>query len=301
MSRLAAIKTEKEKRPVRVLCYGVEGVGKSTFAAKAPSPIFICPEGGVDEIQGAVEMPQIGSWKDIRESVKELITGKHEFQTLVLDSIDWIEKLAHAEIIGDSKKDIIRANGGYGAGFRQSEQMHRELIEDLATLREKRKMHVVAIGHYQIKTVKDPESVVEYDGYSIKLHDQVSGLWREWVDAVLFARFKAHVKPGGDDGKTVALGTGERVVYTEQRPAFQAKNRFGLPFEMPFTPNFWNEFTAAAGRVGSIDVIRQEMEEMFKKVKDETTKAAIRESVTKVGNDVAQLLRIRDKMRTITQ
>lgn len=109
-------------KPPRVLIYGREGVGKSTFGARAENPIFISPEGGTDLLTRADgspvdEMPNVHDWDSVMNAVKALISQQHDFKTLVLDSADWIEKVCHAKIIGNSNKDIIRVNGGYWQDF----------------------------------------------------------------------------------------------------------------------------------------------------------------------------------------
>lgn len=308
MSRLTEIKTNNAIRPVRVLIYGIEGVGKSTFGARAPKPIFISAEGGTDEMFDASgkkvpTMPRITSFKEVGEAVKELLTEKHDYQTVVFDSADWIEKLAHAQIIGATGRSIITANGGYGAGYRESEKLHRELISDISRLREERGMNVVITAHYQVRTVKDPEATMDYDAFEIKCHELVSSLWREWVDCVLFARFRTLMRAGDDEKgtRTMALGDGERVMYTEKRPAFQAKNRYGLPFELPVG---WKEFYAArvAGRdAESLDSIKKELSELYMKLKDEETRKVVYQHIEKAGFEIHALIPIRDRLRELTK
>ncbi|MDR0869400.1 MAG: ATP-binding protein [Planctomycetaceae bacterium] len=48
MSLLQTIQTGKAQAPPRLLIYGTEGIGKSTFGASAPKPIFIPTEDGLD-------------------------------------------------------------------------------------------------------------------------------------------------------------------------------------------------------------------------------------------------------------
>lgn len=245
-SRLANLVARKSDRPVRVLIYGIEGWGKSTFGDESPNPVFISPEGGCDNLVNAIEMPNIKTFDDVKEAVKELIVGQHDFKTLVLDSADWIEKLCHAQIVGKTGKSITTANGGYGAGYRQSELMHRELIELLSELREKRNMNIIVTAHYQVKEVKDPGTLHSYDQFEIKCHEMVSSLFREWVDAILFCRFTTHVKGETDDSKAIATGDGERIMFTEHRPGYQAKNRFGLPPQLVIPKGrSWSTFESA--------------------------------------------------------
>src|SRR5262245_59398757 len=98
-------------------------------------------------------------------------------------------------------------------------------------------MHVRLIGHAQIKSFQDPELPTAYDRYQLKINDKAAALVREAADAVLFARFETELVK--TNGKTRARGEGNRIMYTESRPGWDAKNRFNLPFVMPLD---WKTF-----------------------------------------------------------
>jgi hypothetical protein len=108
-------------------------------------------------------------------------------------------------------------------------------LRELSVLNEK--MHVLLIGHAQIKSFQDPELPTAYDRYQLKINDKAAALVREAADAVLFARFETELVK--TNGKSRARGEGVRVMYSESRPAFDAKNRFNLPFCMPLD---WKTF-----------------------------------------------------------
>lgn len=293
--------------PFRVLIYSGPGIGKSTFGALSEDPIFITPEGGVDQLKDrhgkkSKFLRGMNSWDVIRAGVISLINDKHEFKTLVLDSADWIEKTCHTKIIGASGKDIIRCNGGYGSGYREAEKLHIDLINDLTILREKRGMNIIVTAHEQVKEVKDPAALQPYDRFEIKCHQFVSSLWREFVDALLFARFRTFVK-GEGDAKAKAFTDGTRVVYTQETPAFQAKNRYGLPPEMDFTKGFWQEFMNHA-RKGIVQESREELiseiTELYKLMPPEILEK-IQESVDKTGGDPSKLIPIRKRMKELAK
>lgn len=304
------VRKANSNRPPRVVIYGIEGVGKTTLGAKAEKPVFITPEGGADHVLGADGQPVdevsgIKTWDQLRGAVKSLITEDHNFKTLCLDSADWIEKLCHAKIIGTSKYDIIRANGGYGAGYSESENLHRELIEDLSTLRDTKNMAIVVTAHYQVKEVKDPDMVHDYDSYQIKCHEKVSSLWREWSDALFFARFSTYTKKNEKDAtaKARAIGDDTRVVYTTKRPAFQAKNRYNMPPEMEFTENFWNEFMVYAKKgvvVRDLADYHLEIDHYVAMIKDDILLQKIKESVVEAGEDREQLEVIINRLKEVT-
>lgn len=297
------IQTRKSdpSKPVRILAYGVEGVGKSTLGAKSDKPIFISPEGGTDQLTDASgnpvhEMIGINSWDTLRNSVRQLLNEKHEFKTLVLDSADWIEGLCHAYIIGNSGKSIITCNGGYGAGYRQSQSLHKELIDDLSALREKRGMNIVITAHAHVKPVKDPGIIQDYDQFEIKCHEFVSSLWREWVDGLFFIRFRTFVAPGEDTTRARALSDGTRVLYTVKQPAFQAKNRYGMPAEMDFTPTFWNELLKYSSRGETVESIHVDIQALLETVTNPEMKAKATAAYTEAGSDLEKLSVIKKRL-----
>jgi AAA domain len=222
------------KRPQRIfaLIYGVSGVGKSFWAANAPNPIFICTEKGTEQLDIA-RFPIVNSFAELIEQLCALQIEKHEFQTIVIDSIDWLEPLIWKAVCDEAKVDSIeQAFGGYGKGYVRALDLWRVLLKELAILN--RSMHVLMIGHAQIKSFQDPDLASAYDRYQLKINDKAAALVREAADAVLFARFETEVIRDGGNGRSKARvrGEGVRIMYTESRPAFDAKNRFNLPFAM---------------------------------------------------------------------
>lgn len=299
------IRESDPNKPVRIMVYGPEGVGKSTLGAKSDSPIFISPEGGTDQLTDAKGLPvksiaDIHTWDDVVSALNSLLNEKHDFKTLVIDSADWLEKLAHQFIIGGSNKDIIRANGGYGAGYRQSETMHKSLIEILSQIREKRGMNIIIIAHTHVRPVKDPDMMEDYDSFEIKCHEFVSSLYREWVDGLFFVRFNTFLKTD-DSGKTKALTDGERTLYTVKKPAFQAKNRYGMPESIPFTLDAWKQIQSYAKR----GVVEESSESLYSEIQEliktapEDVRLKASENVEKNKNNKKQLMAIRSRLKTL--
>ena len=92
MSLAAVTSTRQPSRPLRIALFGVPGVGKTTFAAQAPAPIFLCAEDGAGFLD-AQAFPKPSSWGDVLEAVQELMHGEHSFKTLVIDTLDALEAL----------------------------------------------------------------------------------------------------------------------------------------------------------------------------------------------------------------
>ena len=95
-------------------------------------------------------------------------------------------------------------------------------------------LHVVFVAHSKVQRTSPPDETDGYDRYELKLTKQVAPLLREWADALLFCNYRTTLVEGSD-GRKKATGGKERVMYAERSAAWDAKNRFGLPAEMPMT------------------------------------------------------------------
>lgn len=213
------------KKPMRILVHGPEGVGKSTLGAGAPSPIFIGAEDGTNTLDVS-RFPEPKSLADVREAIRVLTLEKHEYKTLVLDSADWIEPLVWAEVCAEEGKANIEAFG-FGKGYVAALAKWQDLMRgDLNRLRDVRGMHILVLAHSHVKNFKNPEAD-DYDRYQLKTRDNASAFLKEWGDAVLFANFETLIDE--KSGRAKGQSTGKRYLFTTRRPAFDAKNRYGLP------------------------------------------------------------------------
>src|SRR5262249_52072228 len=173
---------------------------------------------------------------ELLAQVRALQAEKHEFDSVVLDSLDWVEPLIWKAVCEEGKVETIEQYaGGYGKGYVRALDLWRTLFKELSVLNHH--MHVLLIGHAQIKSFQDPELPTAYDRYQLKINDKAAALVREAADAVLFARFETELVK--TNGKTRAYGEGRRIMFTESRPGFDAKNRFNLPFVLPLD---WKTF-----------------------------------------------------------
>lgn len=245
MTLMERIHTGRRHSPPRLLIYGTEGIGKSTTAAQAPKPIFIPTEDGLDQIDCA-SFPKARSFADVQSAIGELLRDEHEFQTVVIDSADWLEHLifdALCEQYGVSS--IEKVDGGYARGYTHALTHWRPLLDDIDRLRNERGMCVIMLAHAKVEKFEDPEHSA-YDRYSPRLHKHATALITEWADAVLFATRKIITKTqdaGFNRERTIAAGLGkdstggggERVLRTVGSPACIAKNRYGLPAELPLS------------------------------------------------------------------
>ena len=248
MTLMSRVQRGRTPKPPRLLVYGTEGIGKSTFAAQAPHPIFIQTEDGLDEI-ACDKFPLATTYEEVRAALAELHTEQHEYETVVIDSLDWLERLIWDQVCQETgAKSIEKADGGYARGYTHALTYWREVVEGLNALRNGRNMVVVLIAHAKVEKFEDPESS-PYDRYSPRLHKHAAALLSEWCDAVFFATRKIRTQTedtGFNRRRTIAHAIGkdggERILRTIGGPSCLAKNRFGIAEDLPLS---WAAFLAA--------------------------------------------------------
>jgi hypothetical protein len=224
MKLMKHIQRGKSAPPRRVLVYGTHGIGKSTFGAMSERPVFIQTEDGLAGID-ADRYPLAARLGDVIGALGELLREEHDYRTVVIDSMDWLERLIHAEVCQKRSVESIE-DIGYGKGYVFALPFWREVLAGLDALRNERGMEVILVAHAQIEKFANPETET-YDRYAPRLQKLASALVQEWCDEVLFATYRF------DRKRVQAIGTGERVLRTTERPAHVAKNRLALPDEIP--------------------------------------------------------------------
>lgn len=229
MSIFQQIKRGVQPRPQRVIIYGPEGVGKSTLASGFPNPVFVDTEEGTAHLD--VARVQVKNLVEIEELVTSLLREKHDFKTLVLDTIDWAEQLMINAIIQEKNDPRIKniEDFGFGKGYVVASNRMGEFLKKLNALMEIG-MNVVLLGHSRRVKFELPESVGSYDKYELKLTKHCSPLVKEWSDAILFMNFITSTQ----DGK--GIGGEARMVYTSPQAPWEAKNRYNLPSTLPADP-----------------------------------------------------------------
>lgn len=236
---LKSIKKNTAIAAPRIMLYGVEGIGKTTFASQAPEPIFICTEDGLGSLQ-VDHFPLATSATDVLDAITSLVSEKHNFQTVVLDSVDWLDHLIWQDV--EAKHDA--KDLAYGKGAMIAADRWREVLGGLNALRNDKGMVVILLAHCQIKRFDSPE-VEPFDRYQPKLQERSNAILREWADAVLFANYKTIVRKddvGFNKTNNRGISTGERLLYTSEKPAYMAKNRYSLPESLPMS---WDAFAQA--------------------------------------------------------
>ena len=213
----------------KVVIYGPEGIGKSTFASRFPEPLFCDTEGSTKALD-VMRFDRPDSAQMIYECIDYVKVRPDSCKTFVIDTADWAEKLLSKAVCSRAKKGGIE-DFGYGKGFTYLMEEFGKLLnqlEDLIVLG----INVVVTAHAELKKFEQPDEAGAYDRWSLKLTKQDSPLLKEWADAVLFVNYKTYVEKTGTNKNKVSGG--KRVMYTSHHPCWDAKNRWDLPEECDF-------------------------------------------------------------------
>ena len=221
-------RTTRASAPPRVVIHGPHGVGKSTLGANAYNPIFLPFENGLSGIETSA-FPLLTTWADTLAALDTLVREPHEFGTAVLDSADWLEPIVWSEACRVNSWTSIEAPG-FGKGYVEANRLWRELLDRLDALRA-RGMAVILIAHSQIKRFEAPDTEA-YERYEIKLQRGAAALVQEWADVIGFANFETAIKKentGMSGTRARGIATGRRLMHVVEKPAYVAKNRYGMP------------------------------------------------------------------------
>ena len=219
----------------KVVIYGPEGIGKSTFASQFPDPLFIDTEGSTKNMDVA-RMDKPTSWTMLKNQIAYIKANPAVCKTLIIDTIDWAEQLCLNDICATYGKKGIE-DFGYGNGYVYEKEEFGRFLNSLEELID-RGVNVVLTAHAQLRKFSQPDEFGEYDRWELKLGkktgSQISPLVKEWADMVLFANYKTVAVQADKEGNKFKAQGGERVMYTEHHPCWDAKNRHGLAALLPF-------------------------------------------------------------------
>ncbi len=274
---------------LRLFVYGPEGIGKSTFAAELPDPIFIDVEGGTNQLPVA-RMPRPTSWAMLMSEIQAARDGDVPCSTLVIDTADAAEKLCISNVCANNGVTGIEKMP-YGKGYVFVKEDWCRMLDLLSEVIE-RNINVVLLGHSRLDKFERPDESGAYDRFSPKLIDSkrasVAAVTKEWSDAVLFLDYKIYVEE--DNGKAKARG-GKRVIRTTHHPCWDAKNRFGLPDEMPLNDE-------SAMRIGSLMSHNINVEPVQPQPQPQQQKSAamqeVDERLERMQREVEQIGAVRD-------
>jgi hypothetical protein len=293
---LASITTGVVQAPYRLLVHGRDGVGKSTFGASAPKPIFLGTEDGTGHLDVA-RFPAPESWEDVLDAIRALTVDAGGFKTLVVDTVDWAEPLLWAQICKTANADSIEeVGGGYGKGFTAAVDGWRVFLAAVERLQAARGMHVILLAHSVIKKFVNPEGE-DYERYVVAMHDKSAALMRQWVKGVYFAQFETFAQAKKKGERVKGISTGARVLCTQPSAAFDAKDRYFVPDSLPLN---WDDFEAAvkAAAPTNPEALRSEIERKAKVVGGEIESKALK-FLTENTTNAAGLVKLNDRLNAL--
>lgn len=284
---LDAIVAGRIKAPWRIVLYGAEKVGKSTFASGAPSPIWLGADSGTEHLD-IKRMPAPTTWADALDSVADVeARGKAlGFSTLVIDPVGWLEPLIHVDVTGDPSVPLEKWAGGYGRGIAAAFDRWRALVRHLERVHDAG-LNVLLIGHATVRSFNDPEGP-GYDRYELDVKVKgASGLLRQWADAILFAKREVYGKQEAGGAKAKAFGSAAHMLHTKFSPAFDAGNRWTLPEVLPLS---WAAFSAALEKGETeADELRKRIDAGLAELGDPTAAATVRGWIADKTYDLAEV------------
>ncbi len=289
---LASISRGKVQGPARMVVYGVDGVGKTTFAAGAPNPIFLGAEDGTRQLDVA-RFPAPQCWSDALDAVRLLTRDSGGFQTFVVDSLDWLEPLLIAELCRrEGVTNKLDIGGGFQKWIDAAVDEWRVFLAALEQLQAAQKMNVILLAHSFQRNVKNPEGD-DYERYQLKLHEKHAGLMREWAEGVYFARHEAYADKDKKTKRVRGISTGARLLNTKWTAAYDAKDRYSLPEQLPLD---WAEFEKARANSNvATEALKAEIERKASELGGEIEKFA-RDYLIKNATNAVQLNLLNTKL-----
>ena len=102
-------------------------------------------------------------------------------------------------------------------------------------------MMIIFLAHYKQAKQTPPDMLESYDKYTLDIHEKAAKMLMEWADVVAFGNFKVQttaVADKFDKKKKIhkAVGEATRMLYLNEKPAWEAKNRYSLPDEIELPP-----------------------------------------------------------------
>ena len=229
----------RKKRPPRIILSGTNGVGKSTWASQMPNPLFIDIERGTNALD--VDRLYADTEADVLDICHELLEAKHDYKSLVIDSLDWLETLLQRSVVQQfsKKKEGIQdiSDIEYGRGYMHTLKKLNATLDLFDELVNKNNMLICLICHTHVVNRQDP-LLDPYDKIELKTHAKFGARVKEWCDFLLFANYDVRTVQRGEGFKkrNVAIGDESRILYTRGSTAFDAKCR--LPIVDPKTGRY---------------------------------------------------------------
>lgn len=228
---MIAISKGIQNNAVRCVIYGTEGIGKSTLASKAPGAVFVDLENGTSRLD-VNRIECVDTWEKLFQLPAEILKHPNPFsicRTLVIDTADRADEMCIEHICIKHKVSGIE-DIGYGKGYVYAAEEFNRFLGELDTLMAAG-INIILTSHSYLRKQELPHDEGAFNRYELKLSKKTAPLLKEWCDMLLFCNYREYVVES-DKTKTKKVSGGQRVIYTQHHPCWDAKNRFGLPDPM---------------------------------------------------------------------
>jgi hypothetical protein len=294
VSFLSVVTTGKQIGPQIHVITGNNGVGKTTWAASFPKTLIVDLEKGSDHLNVArIGSDKVTDLNSFRGLLGELCDSKHSYLTLAIDSVEALEGLISDAVCTEGNvKSIESFDGGYGKGYVRARELMREIFVQFRSLQSKG-MTIILIAHTQVKSQSNPATNQTYDRVIMRCNDKMAALIRDMADNVFFATYKVFIEE--DKNKKIkAYGDGQRIMYTQWRPGFDAKNRLELPLEIPLS---YDAFIEKCNEGQNLDpeTLIKEIKEMALGV-DAELKSKVDHQIEMNKKDVLKLKEVKNRL-----
>lgn len=226
------ISSGRMQKPLKMVIYGPEGIGKSSFAAQAPGALFIDTEGSTVHMD-VRRLPTPQSWTMLLQEVDYVLRTPGLCQTLVIDTADWAERMARDHVCNTHNVKGLE-DFSYGKGYVYLYEAMGQLLNQLTEV-VNAGMNVILTAHAKMRKFEQPDELGSYDRWEMKLTKETPGMIKEWADLVLFATYETYIikEQGKEKSNKGKAHGGARVMHTTHHPCWDAKNRHGLPDKLP--------------------------------------------------------------------
>lgn len=190
---------------IKMLVYGQPGIGKSTMALSAPSPVLFDFDGGIQRVNVAFQCPtlQVKNWEEALQALDELKGNEVECKTIVIDTAGKMLDFMSDYIMRNDSKMRMRDGSLSLKGYGARKVMFQNFLRDVAMMGK----NIVFVAHEREEKDGDTKIVRPEIGGS-----SAGDLMKE-LDLV---------------GYVQAVGS-DRTVYWTPQEKFYAKNTCNLP------------------------------------------------------------------------
>jgi hypothetical protein len=177
---LRAKKPEIKDARLKALLYADKGTGKTHFCCSIPDTYYIDTEGLEDYPhlttmlrENGGEIVEMNDLTDIIREVQELLSTKHNFKTLIIDSISFpYAWLAQIEAERLQKASPKTEGTEYGANLAKA----KRLTFQLGILLSRLDMNVIVVAHEKAKFIDNKDAGKTFD-ISDKLAYSLGAVW----------------------------------------------------------------------------------------------------------------------------